>query len=138
MNAEHLSPETVVGERAAYAAWAERQGINLAKDNEVADYEYAVARFSWRSWLARAAAAHALENLVHNAWRDAVLDHAASTFVGTDGTPHEVLRRIIATSVAIALDPLVSEDAQALVEKGAALERAAHAAKMPALLANSH
>ena len=52
-------------------------------------------------------------------WRDAILDQAATHHTDTSGTPAQVLRRIIDAAVAIALDPAVSAEAQALIDRGA-------------------
>jgi len=53
-------------------------------------------------------------------WRDAVIDEASCLFLSEDGTPREVLKRVIAANVQIALDPAVSSEAQALIDRGAA------------------
>lgn len=53
-------------------------------------------------------------------WRNAVIDEAATLFVSEEGTPREILKRVIAANVQVALDPAVSREAQALVDRGRA------------------
>lgn len=58
------------------------------------------------------------EDLLHP-WHAAVIEEASSLFVSEYGTPHEVVKRVIAAHVQVALDPQVSNEAQALVDRGA-------------------
>ena len=52
-------------------------------------------------------------------WCDAVLDELASTFIDTQSSdPREILRQVIQWNVQVALDPNVSEHAQALIDRG--------------------
>lgn len=54
-------------------------------------------------------------------WREAVLDRLAVLHMDAplDEPPESILRRIIECEVMIALDPRVSSEAQALIDKGA-------------------
>lgn len=133
MNVPIKVPDYVEVERSKFALFANAHGINLATGSDVHEYEYAVARFAWKAWLDRAAQARAQQALAHEEWREAVFDHAVSAFVSTEGSARDVIRRIIEVNVAIALDPAVSERAQALVDRGAAL---AGKPPTPALLSN--
>lgn len=60
-------------------------------------------------------------------WREAVIDEAAVLFLSEEGTPREVLKRVIEANAAIALDPAVSEQAQALIDKGNTMRAAVDA-----------
>jgi hypothetical protein len=52
-------------------------------------------------------------------WCDAVLDQLATTCIDPKSNdPREILRQVIQWHVQVALDPCVSEDAQALVDRG--------------------
>lgn len=52
-------------------------------------------------------------------WCEAVLDELATTFIDPKSNdPREILRQVIAWNAQVALDPRVSEDAQALVDRG--------------------
>lgn len=55
-------------------------------------------------------------------WKSAVIDRIAATCMDApqDEPPASILRRIIDWEVAVALDPAVSDAAQALIDKGAA------------------
>lgn len=57
---------------------------------------------------------------IENEWREAVLDECANVFDQGTGTPREVVKRVLAANVQIALDPQVSSEAAALVERGRA------------------
>lgn len=51
------------------------------------------------------------------AWKDAVLDEACIVFVGSDD-PRDCIKQVIQANVTIALEPLVSAEAERLVESG--------------------
>lgn len=85
------------------------------------------ARHAAAELVSRALAAPAPTQQPTDPWHEAVIDEAATLFVSEDGTPREVLKRVIAANVQIALDPAVSSEAQALIDRGAALSGAAPA-----------
>jgi hypothetical protein len=51
------------------------------------------------------------------AWKDALLDEACIVFVEADD-PRDCIKQVIQANVTIALDPLVSAEAERLVESG--------------------
>lgn len=66
--------------------------------------------------------AHLAAQPAPNPWREAVLDQLAAHCLDApeDEPPASILKRIIDAAVMIALDPQVSSDAQALIDRGAA------------------
>lgn len=69
-----------------------------------------------------------------NPWKEAVLDELALACMDArmDEEPRSILKRVIAWNVMVALDPAVSSEAQALIDRGAA--QAAPSAAAPSQL----
>jgi len=72
---------------------------------------------------APASDADARPSAAPNPWKEAVLDVLAHNCIDAplDESPRSILARVIAAEVQIALDPAVSADAQALIDRGRAL-----------------
>jgi hypothetical protein len=113
-----LRRELAEAQKASHAF--EEMAANEREWREKAERELALANESCSNAVAALAnATHVPEANAKNAWKEAVIEACVVNCIGWDeSNPMKSVADLISWEVQIALDPAVSSDAQALIERG--------------------